>query len=1016
MLTSVSVGALPVVFAASPGAPTSLGNSAPSTATSIFLTWTTPASDGGETITGYKIESARETGYQVFNDYTVVTATTGSSGTTYTVGSLESGDFFKFRVSAINSDGTGTVSNEFMTGTKHGQQDFSHQQQQFSGGQNFGAGTQFAASQNFDSGVDHDFSGGSMQFGAGSDFGADETFGEGGDFDAGIQLFDGANTFGKDSKFADSQTFGAAQTFNGTNTFGAGMGFATNQNFGNMFETSGPLGVGITATAEVDFSNILAALDTPANSINATGGGSYTTGTIYADFSSVLTGSQINDVTFTDSNGNGKIDCANSGACELADLPTGAGVTLAGTETIVFDQDPGQLFGANTVFGAGTTFGKGQNFASTQDFSSGAMNFAAGMKFLAASQNFDSGMDHDFSGKGMQFAFNSDFAPNETFGEGGDFDAGIQLFDGANTFGKDSKFADSQTFGAAQTFNGTNTFGAGTTFAASQDFNSTGIVASVSTAVATNVLINDLTKQNAAFPSISASSGIFETGLVTITFSDVDVGTQDKIQEVIFTDADLDGIIDDGELGLITDVTTSTDTMTITQAKTQNFDAGAQTFGSNIKFAENQKFSEDVQTFGTGTTFNGNANFTDTQTFAADITFDDGQDLSELTDAGALNGTGITFGSAESIDFGATAKTFGASATFAENQNFTGNVNHDLSASDLTFKKDTLFLANASEVFGEHVTFAGIIEFPDDQTFSNGAEFADNQTFDADQDPVFANFTTFGNAVEFAEALDFKDAPNFEGTTTFVGTNTFGAGAEFETGVTFTAAQTFSGAVDFGVANLSAATQTIQDGSQFELGSTFANGQSLPSGTVLSEGLLLGVTTCSGAANDCIPADADDILTKGEKLAAGVTIPAIKNTISKDNPTMSIDGLGISVDFTSITTDGNLDVTVQDPAVTVAATGAILAEDGSGALEFTASGKNITTVSSIINFNLTGSTASSGAMTITLPYDEAAAAAAGFTEESLKVSHYVGGVWVVENNCTVDTVNNNIECIVDSVE
>jgi hypothetical protein len=131
---------------------------------------------------------------------------------------------------------------------------------------------------------------------------------------------------------------------------------------------------------------------------------------------------------------------------------------------------------------------------------------------------------------------------------------------------------------------------------------------------------------------------------------------------------------------------------------------------------------------------------------------------------------------------------------------------------------------------------------------------------------------------------------------------------------------------------------------------------------------------------------------------------------------MSIDGLGISVDFTSITTDGNLDVTVQDPDVTVAATGATFAQDGSGALEFTASGKSITTVSSIINFNLTGSTASSGAMTITLPYDEAAATAAGFTEESLKVSHYVGGVWVVENNCTVDTVNNNIECIVDSVE
>ena len=51
-----------------------------------------------------------------------------------------------------------------------------------------------------------------------------------------------------------------------------------------------------------------------------------------------------------------------------------------------------------------------------------------------------------------------------------------------------------------------------------------------------------------------------------------------------------------------------------------------------------------------------------------------------------------------------------------------------------------------------------------------------------------------------------------------------------------------------------------------------------------------------------------------------------------------------------------------------------------------------------------------------LLHDEAAATAAGFAEQSLQVSHYVGGVWVVENNCTVDTTNNEITCIVDSIE
>jgi len=43
-------------------------------------------------------------------------------------------------------------------------------------------------------------------------------------------------------------------------------------------------------------------------------------------------------------------------------------------------------------------------------------------------------------------------------------------------------------------------------------------------------------------------------------------------------------------------------------------------------------------------------------------------------------------------------------------------------------------------------------------------------------------------------------------------------------------------------------------------------------------------------------------------------------------------------------------------------------------------------------------------------------AAAGFSEDTLEVSHFVNGNWVIENNCTVDTVDNEITCIVDTVE
>ncbi|NWK06971.1 fibronectin type III domain-containing protein, partial [Marine Group I thaumarchaeote] len=799
-----SIFGISPVFAGAPDAITDLDKSKLSSDTEIYLKWTAPANNG-QTITGYWIESAVETSFTVFNAYTNVTATTGSTAVTYTVTGLSEGDFLKFRVSAISSDGTGSTSNEFMTGTAHGAEDHSGDIQEFSGEQNFGANSKFASSQNFKGSGNHNFVSNNMEFGADSSFNENISFGNGADFNSGIQNFSGANNFGANTIFANGQTFAVAQTFNGTNTFGDAMHFGDNQNFGGNTNTSGNLRLNGLTTGTTDWYTIIALIDEDGlgvdghTSINATNiGGAYNAGIIYADFSAVTFGSQRNDVTFTDSNNNGVIDCTANNTCELADLSSP--VTFAAGTTISFEQDPFHTFGSNTVFAAGTTFVPGQTFSSTQNFADGAMNFKAGMQFFAGQDFNQLNVDHDFSGKAMKYGTGSDFATAETFGEAGNFASGVQLFHGANAFGKDSKFAEDQTFAVAQTFAGANTFGSGTTFAASQDFSTMGIVTSASTDIATDVLINTQVKQDAAFPDISASSGSFETGLVTITFSDVDIAKQDKIQEVLFTDANDNGIIDDGELGRITDVTTSSDdTMIITQAKTQDFDAGAQTFGANMKFAENQKFSEHVQTFGTGIEFSGNANFTAAQTFAADITFDDGQDLSGLTNSTALSATGMTFGSVESIDFGTNAKTFGASATFAENQNFTSNVNHDLSASDLTFKKGTLFLANATEVFGEHVNFDGVIDFPDDQAYPNGAEFADNQSWDADKDPVFANFTTFGNAVSFAEALDFKDAPNFEGTTTFVGANTFGAGTEFETGVTFTQAQTFSGAVDFGV-------------------------------------------------------------------------------------------------------------------------------------------------------------------------------------------------------------------------
>ena len=88
------------------GAPTNLTATVGST-TSIDLSWTAPADNGGSAITGYKIEVSSDSG----TTWTVLVATTGSTDTTYEHSGLTIGDTRHYRVSAINSVGTGTVSN-----------------------------------------------------------------------------------------------------------------------------------------------------------------------------------------------------------------------------------------------------------------------------------------------------------------------------------------------------------------------------------------------------------------------------------------------------------------------------------------------------------------------------------------------------------------------------------------------------------------------------------------------------------------------------------------------------------------------------------------------------------------------------------------------------------------------------------------------------------------------------------------------------------------------------------------
>ena len=89
-----------------PGAPTGLSATASDT-TKINLTWTAPASDGGSAITGYKIEVSSNGG----SSWSDQVANTSGTATTYSHTGLSAGNTRHYRVSAINTNGTGTPSN-----------------------------------------------------------------------------------------------------------------------------------------------------------------------------------------------------------------------------------------------------------------------------------------------------------------------------------------------------------------------------------------------------------------------------------------------------------------------------------------------------------------------------------------------------------------------------------------------------------------------------------------------------------------------------------------------------------------------------------------------------------------------------------------------------------------------------------------------------------------------------------------------------------------------------------------
>ncbi|MDE2979572.1 MAG: cadherin-like beta sandwich domain-containing protein, partial [Gemmatimonadota bacterium] len=97
--------AVSIVKRNAPGAPTGLTTQATDT-TTISLSWTAPEKTGGDDILGYQIEVSPDGQ----DNWTVLSADTTSTATTYDHTGLSAGDTRYYRVAAINSIGTGMAS------------------------------------------------------------------------------------------------------------------------------------------------------------------------------------------------------------------------------------------------------------------------------------------------------------------------------------------------------------------------------------------------------------------------------------------------------------------------------------------------------------------------------------------------------------------------------------------------------------------------------------------------------------------------------------------------------------------------------------------------------------------------------------------------------------------------------------------------------------------------------------------------------------------------------------------
>ena len=224
---------------------------------------------------------------------------------------------------------------------------------------------------------------------------------------------------------------------------------------------------------------------------------------------------------------------------------------------------------------------------------------------------------------------------------------------------------------------------------------------------------------------------------------------------------------------------------------------------------------------------------------------------------------------------------------------------------------------------------------------------------------------------------------------------------KFSNPMTFEKYQHFEDSTDF-----TATSQTFKEGTTFGDGTTFRSDgtQSLPVGTIPSFGVMLEEFSCVTA--DCKPADTSKFLSPGDFLPSGIDPAASFSRITSADKSFTIDGLGLEMTFDTVSGDGTIKADLYDPANIPSST-----DLGNGKVSvITNTSESISTIGSVIDLSADTATVS-GSITITMPYLESNVPA-GTAESDLVVLHYTNNQWVTESNCTVDTVNNKITCIV----